>query len=196
MFLYLLLSTQAKDLNVPVISEDDFLNMIATRPAGQAVSSPAPKTPKSSQKKTTPESSIKMETDDPSPPSVQQQKLKKSPETVKAKSIIQPKSAAAGAASTSTASSNGAGSTEAPADASLPWVDKYKPTAMKNIIGTFLFAPPFPFPFNYIFNWMDSNGSVHLSPLLQACRQTGALPRSCTTGFRTGSRITAATRNS
>ena len=122
---------QAKELNVPLISEDDFLNMIATRAAGEAVSSPAPRTPKSSQKTT-----VKMVTDESSPYSVQPQK--KSPEAVKAKSIIQPPKSVAAVVPAST--SNGADSKEAATDASRPWVDKYKPTAMKHIIGKFLFS--------------------------------------------------------
>ncbi len=114
---------------MPIISEDDFLKLIATRPAAQGLnSSPAgkkvPTTPKSSSQrvpkivKTEPEAR-------PTTTTTTTPSKKKSPEPKK----IDPKQ------QTTSTSSKKLEVVEGNGEAQLPWVEKYKPTNLKQVIG-------------------------------------------------------------
>lgn len=126
---------------MPLISEDDFLHMIATRPAHSA-SSPAGKTggkhassttPKSSQKSSSARKAVKTEPDE---------EESKSQKTAVAKKIIksEPAEEEKAGPSSSSQKTKPAEKVAMPvsqdqAEVTLPWVDKYKPTNLKQIIG-------------------------------------------------------------
>ncbi|KAI9560967.1 hypothetical protein GHT06_011923 [Daphnia sinensis] len=129
---------KAQSMNVPIISEDDFLKMIATRNAAQGLSSPAgkkvPTTPKSGHKATT-SKSVKSEPE-PVITSVATPTKKRSPETKK----IDSKPKASSSSSTTPtkkveAERKKPDASEGNGEAKLPWVDKYKPTNLKQVIG-------------------------------------------------------------
>lgn len=129
--------SQAKDLNVPMLSEDDFLKLIATRPAAQGLSSPAPK-----KAPTTPKSAHKAKKAEPEPPSrpitVSSPSKKKSPEPKKIDLKPQSSSSSSTTATTSATKKPEANSKKVAEDndeVQLPWVDKYKPTSLKQVIG-------------------------------------------------------------
>lgn len=100
------------------------MKMIATRPAAQGLNSPAgkkvPTTPKSIPKA----ASSKIVKTEPEAPSTTTPSKKKSPETKK----IDPKPA-------TSSSSKKLEIIEGNGEAQLPWVDKYKPTNLKQVIG-------------------------------------------------------------
>ena len=115
---------QAKDLKVKIISEDDLLEMIASRPAGTGCPSPAPKKTAPS----TPKSA-------PIPRAVKSEK----------RSPPEPKEGPKKTEPPAKPSKEGPKKTEPPAkpsnivakteEAALPWVEKYKPLAASKIIG-------------------------------------------------------------
>lgn len=118
-------------MNVSIISEDDFLKMIATRNVAQGLSSPAgkkvPTTPKSSHKATT-SKNIKSEPEPVTTPT----KKRSSPESKKID--LKPQASSSSTSPPKEASckkdeNNGND------EAKLPWVDKYKPTNLKQVIG-------------------------------------------------------------
>jgi replication factor C subunit 1 len=131
---------QAKDLNVPMLSEDDFLKLIATRPAGQGLSSPAakkaPTTPRSAHKAA---ASKKAEPEPPSKPiTVSSPPKKKSPEPKKIDLKPQQSSSSSSTAAPIRKAepiSLKMEVAEGNDQAQLPWVDKYKPTSLKQVIG-------------------------------------------------------------
>ncbi|XP_057372530.1 replication factor C subunit 1-like [Daphnia carinata] len=127
--------SKAQSMNVPIISEDDFLKMLATRNAAQGSSSPAgkkvPTTPKS---KATTSKSIKSEPERVIT-SVATPTKKRSPDTKK----IDSKPKASSSSTTPTkkveAHRKKPDESEGNGEAKLPWVDKYKPTNLKQVIG-------------------------------------------------------------
>lgn len=116
-----------------VISEDDFLNLIATRPAGSGVGSPAPgrgrtpATPKSEKKPA--RSLIKNE---PVEPKEVSPAKKKSPDFKKPTSKSPVKSVPTPSSQPTQPSTS-----KTPSEPTVPWVDKYKPVNLKQVIGTF-----------------------------------------------------------
>ncbi|EFX80623.1 hypothetical protein DAPPUDRAFT_318220 [Daphnia pulex] len=129
--------SKAKDLNVPMLSEDDFLKLIATRPAGQGLSSPAakkaPTTPRSAHKAA---ASRKAEPEPPSKPiTVSSPPKKKSPEPKKIDLKPQQSSSTAAPIRKAEPISVKMEVAEGNDQAQLPWVDKYKPTSLKQVIG-------------------------------------------------------------
>ena len=101
---------QAKDLKVKIISEDDLLEMIASRPAGTGCPSPAPKKTAPSTPKSAPIlRAVKSEKRSPPEP---KEGPKKTEPPAKPSNIV--------------------AKTE---EAALPWVEKYKPLAASKIIG-------------------------------------------------------------
>jgi len=121
-----------------LLSEDDFLKLIATRPAGQGLSSPAPKkaptTPKSAHKAAT---SKKAEPEHPSKPITVSSPPQKSPEPKKID--LKPQSSSRSATiKKAEANSVKLEVAEENDEVQLPWVDKYKPTSLKQVIGKFV----------------------------------------------------------
>lgn len=127
---------KAQSMNVPIISEDDFLKMIGTRKAAQGLSSPAakkgPTTPKSVHKATT-SKNIKSEPE-PLITSVATPTKKRSPETKKIDS--KPKASSSTTPSKKVeADRKQSDESEGKDEVKLPWVEKYKPTNLKQVIG-------------------------------------------------------------
>lgn len=159
-------------MNVPIISEDDFLKMIGTRKAAQGLSSPAakkgPTTPKSVHKATT-SKNIKSEPE-PLITSVATPTKKRSPETNKIDS--KPKASSSTTPSKKVeADRKQSDESEGKGEVKLPWVDKYKPTNLKQVIGK------------------KKKTERHFEKYLcfftlelQECTETGALLKNCFTG--------------
>lgn len=120
-----------------MLSEDDFLKLIATRPAGQGLSSPAakkaPTTPRSAHKAA---ASKKAEPEPPSKPiTVSSPPKKKSPESKKIDLKPQQSSSTAAPIKKAETISVKMEVAEGNDQVQLPWVDKYKPTSLKQVIG-------------------------------------------------------------
>ena len=137
-FLFIFNILQAKGMKVNIISEDDLLNMIATRPAGKGLPSPAGKksgsqTPrgKARVKEETPEVTIKKEKVSPvkkePEPTIKKEKI--SP--VKKEHIKKTEEPLTKTSASQSVTKNGDSEV-----ATLPWVEKYKPLAASKIIGT------------------------------------------------------------
>ena len=133
-------------MKIKVISEDDFLEMIRMRPAGKGLASPAVKkgTPRSSLKTKIikEEDNIEIKQEKTSPAKTSHRSVDAKPAA--AKKLIHVDPVSRKAAEPSQAKKN---ASEDGSDADVPWVEKYKPANVKQIIGKLKHST------NYLFYW-------------------------------------------